>query len=378
MAKRRRSDTLVPSTPPGYGALVSDISELLDQARRAAARTVNNILTATYWDIGRRIVEFEQGGQALHQYGEALLKRLAQDLTARHGRGFGVVNLSQMRKFYQLWSAVSILQTPSEKSLPATAAPPLQRPSFPLPWSHYVRLMAVEGAHARSFYETEALRGGWSVRQLDRQIGALFYERTALSKNKAAMLQKGQQPRPEDAVTAEEEIRDPYVLEFLGLKDEYSETELEEALIRHLETFLLELGDDFAFVGRQRRLRIGDQWFRLDLIFFHRTLRALLIIDLKTGPFTHADAGQMHLYLNYARAHWTRPRENPPVGLILCTQKDHQVARYALEGLANKVLASTYRTTLPDEATLTAELDRTRQLLEHRTPSTPPKKGKKR
>jgi hypothetical protein len=173
-------------------------------------------------------------------------------------------------------------------------------------------------------------------------------------------------------------LRDPYVLEFLGLKDEYSETELEEALIRHLETFLLELGDDFAFVGRQRRLRIGDQWFRLDLIFFHRTLRALLIIDLKTGPFTHADAGQMHLYLNYARAHWTRPGENPPVGLILCTQRDHHVVKYALEGLPNQVLASTYRTTLPDEATLTAELDRTRKLLEHRRPPTLPKKSKKR
>src|SRR5262249_45921643 len=150
------------------------------------------------------------------------------------------------------------------------------------------RLMAVENPSARAFYEAEALRGGWSVRQLDRQAGSLFYERTALSRNKAGMLTKGQQPRPEDALAADEEICAPYVLEFLNLKDEYSETELEEALIRHLETFLLELGDEFAFVGRQRRLRIGDQWFRVDLIFFHRTLRALVIIDLKTGPFTHA------------------------------------------------------------------------------------------
>jgi predicted nuclease of restriction endonuclease-like (RecB) superfamily len=378
MAKRLHPDALVPSTPPGYGALVSGISQLLDQARRAAARTVNHFLTATYWDIGRRIVEFEQGGQVRARYGEALLKRLAHDLTARHGRGFGLVNLSQMRKFYQLWPTAPILQTPSEKLLAGTAAHAVPPSAIPLPWSHYVRLMALENPHARSFYETEALRGGWSVRKLDRQIGSLFYERTALSKNKAAMLQKGQQPRPEDAVTAEEEIRDPYILEFLALKDEYSETELEEALIRHLETFLLELGDDFAFVSRQRRLRIDDQWFRVDLVFFHRRLCALLIIDLKTGPFTHADAGQMHLYLNYAREHWTRPGENPPVGLILCTEKGHNVVKYALEGLPNKVLASTYRTTLPDEATLTAELDRTRKLLEHRTLPPLPKKGKKR
>jgi predicted nuclease of restriction endonuclease-like (RecB) superfamily len=238
--------------------------------------------------------------------------------------------------------------------------------------------MSLDNAHARSFYEAEALRGGWSVRQLDRQIGSLFYERTALSKNQAAMLRKGQRPRPEEAVSPEEEIRDPFVLEFLDLKDEYSETDLEEALIRRLEAFLLELGDDFAFLGRQRRLRIGDQWFRIDLLFFHRALRALVIVDLKTGPFTHADAGQMHLYLNYARQHWTRPDENPPVGLILCTQKDHQVARYALEGLANKVLATTYRTTLPDEASIAAELERTRKLLEHRPPHANPEGRKGR
>jgi hypothetical protein len=180
------------------------------------------------------------------------------------------------------------------------------------------------------------------------------------------MLRKGQESRPEDAVQPEEEIRDPYVLEFLDLKDEYSESELEHALIRRLETFLLELGDDFTFVGRQKRLRIDDQWFRVDLVFFHRLLRALVIVDLKMGPFTHADAGQMHLYLNYARAHWVRPGENPPVGLILCTHKEENVARYALEGLSNKVLAATYRTTLPDEAVLAGELERTRRVLEQR------------
>jgi predicted nuclease of restriction endonuclease-like (RecB) superfamily len=237
---------------------------------------------------------------------------------------------------------------------------------FPLPWSAYVRLLSVKNGNARRFYETEALRDGWSVRQLDRQINSQFYERIALSKDKAAMLQKGGKALPKDHVRPEEEIKDPYVLEFLGLKDEYSETDLEEALIRHLETFLLELGGDFCFIGRQKRLRIGDEWYRVDLIFFHRRLRCLVVIDLKIGKFTRADAGQMYLYLNYAREHWVRESENPPVGLILCAQKDEAVARYALEGLPNKVMASEYRTALPDEEELAAEIELTRAVLEGR------------
>jgi hypothetical protein len=156
------------------------------------------------------------------------------------------------------------------------------------------------------------------------------------------------------------------VLEFLGLKDEYSETDLEEALIRHLETFLLELGSDFCFVGRQKRLRVGDEWYRIDLLFFHRRLRCLVIIDLKIGKFTHADAGQMHLYLNYAREHWVHENENPPVGLILCARKDEAVARYALEGLPNKVMAAEYRTALPDEKELAAEIERTQAMIQGR------------
>jgi len=237
---------------------------------------------------------------------------------------------------------------------------------FPLPWSAYVRLLSVTSEPARKFYETEALRGGWSVRQLDRQINSLFYERTALSRNKAKMLSKGTAAKPEDAIAPEEEIKDPYVLEFLGLKDEYSESEIEEALILHLERFLLELGGDFTFVGRQRRLRIGDEWYRIDLLFFHRKLRCLVVIDLKRGKFTHADAGQMHMYLNYAREHWTRADENPPVGLILCTQKDEAIARYALDGLPNKILATEYRTVLPDEQLIADEIEKIRRQLEER------------
>jgi predicted nuclease of restriction endonuclease-like (RecB) superfamily len=238
--------------------------------------------------------------------------------------------------------------------------------AFPLPWSHYVRLLAVKNEQGRAFYETEALRGGWSVRQLDRQISTQFYERTALSRHKAAMLAKGAKPQPGDLLSADEEIKDPLVLEFLGLKDEYSELELEAAIIRQLETFLLELGGDFAFVGRQRRLRIDDEWYRVDLIFFHRRLRCLVVIDLKLGKFTHADAGQMHLYLNYARAHWTQPGENPPVGLILCATKGEAMARYATEGLPNKMLVREYLTTLPAEKLLAAELTRARRQLEAR------------
>ncbi len=359
----------------GYDTVLSDVIDLLESARRASARTINTIITATYWEIGRRIVEFEQGGSKKAEYGEQLIDRLSNDLTKRFGRGFKRRNLFQIRAFYiaypeivQTVSAQSntneIMQTASAQSIKTASA---QR--FPLSWSHYVRLrlLTVKKSEARIFYEAEALRGGWSVRQLDRQVSTLFYERTLLSENKAAMLKKGTEAKPEDAVTPEEEIKDPFVLEFLNLKDEYSENDLEEALIQHLEKFLLELGGDFAFIGRQRRLRISDQWFRVDLVFFHRILRCLVVIDLKVGKFTHADAGQMHLYLNYARENWTHKDENPPVGLILCAEKDAAVARYALEGLPNKVLAAEYRMALPDEKVLAAELEHTRRMLEGRT-----------
>ena len=246
---------------------------------------------------------------------------------------------------------------------------------FPLPWSAYVRLLSVKTPAARGFYETEALRNGWSVRQLDRQINSQFYERVALSKNKVAMLATAQHAEPSDTITPEEAIRDPFVLAFLNLKDQYSESDLEDALIQHLADFLLELGDDFAFVGRQRRLRLDDTWFRIDLLFFHRRLKCLLVIDLKVGRFSHADAGQMHMYLNYAREHWMKPGENPPVGLILCAGKGTAEAHYALEGLANKVLAAQYQTVLPDEKMLADELDRSRQELQGRRSATTKPEG---
>ena len=338
-----------------YRAVFGDVSKIIDAARESAARSVNAAMTAAYWLVGRRIVEFEQWGEERAEYGAALIERLAEDLTGRFGRGFSLQNIYNMRLFYLSYPPDRILQTLSGK----LALPPrqqiLQTPSgefdppsvelgfddllsaFPLPWSAYVRLLSVRNESARQFYETEALRGGWSVRQLDRQIGSRFYERTVLSKNRAAMLTRGQQERPEDLALPGEQIKDPFVLEFLDLKDEYSESGLEEALVRHLETFLLELGDDFCFMGRQRRLRVGGRWYRVDLLFYHRSLRCLVVIDLKIGAFTHADAGQMHFYLDYAREHWAREHwaregENPPVGLILCSEKDEALARYALEG----------------------------------------------
>ncbi len=407
MKKAAKKKRPVPAVAVAdYFGLLGGVSELLEAARRASARTVNALMTATYWEVGRRIVEFEQEGEKRAGYGEELLDRLSVDLESRFGRGFSRRNLQSMRQLYQSVPASQIWQTLSAKSsaieIPATlslesgdaaiaqtlsaksdAAGIRQTPSgksttppfalsdlaraFPLPWSHYVLLISrSRSPEAFAFYHTEALRGGWSVRQLQRQIDSQFYERIALSRNKAAMLAKGAKPQPGDAVSADEEIRHPLVLEFLGLRDEYSETDLEDALIRHLETFLLELGNDFAFVGRQRRLRIDDEWYRVDLLFFHRGLRCLVIFDLKLGRFTHADAGQMHVYLNYAREHWTQPGENPPVGVILCSGKSEALVRYATDALPTKLLVREYLTALPDEKLLAAELENTRRQLEAR------------
>lgn len=370
--------------PLGYAELLTSLSGLLETARRASARAVNAVMTATYWEFGRRIVQFEQGGKKRAAYGAELLPKLSQDLTAQFGRGFGVDNLELFRAFYLAYpesprpvdgkseSTIRKL-TGGNTGMPISESLIRKLPiehlaaRFPLSWTHYVQLIRrARAPEARTFYEQEALRGGWSVRQLARQLDSLYYERTALSRDKAAMLTKGAKPKPEDKLSADEEVKDPMVLEFLNLKDEYSENDLEEALLLHLEHFLLELGGDFAFVGRQRRLRIGDDWYRVDLLFFHRRLRCLVVIDLKIGKFTHADAGQMHTYLNYARKHWMREDENPPVGLILCSEPNDALAQYALEGLPNQVLARQYRLALPAEKQLAREIEKTRERLEAR------------
>ncbi|MCW2482627.1 PDDEXK nuclease domain-containing protein [Candidatus Symbiopectobacterium sp. NZEC135] len=361
---------------------------MLDDARHTVAYSVNALMTASYWDIGRRVIEAEQKGRRRAGYGEQLIARLSNDLTARFGRGFSVDNLENMRRFFLTYSRSMISETVSRKSgkqRDPTNSETLSRnfeltelaQFFTLPWSAYVRLLSVKDAYARQFYETEALQGGWSVRQLDRQISSQFYERTALSRDKAAMLVTGSIPKQQDIVTPNEAIKDPYVLEFLDLKDEYSESDLEEALIHRLEDFLLELGDGFTFIGRQRRLRIDQTWYRVDLLFFHRQLRCLVIVDLKLGSLTHGDVGQMHMYCNYAKEHWTLPDENPPVGLILCADRGHALARYALEGLPTKVMAANFRTVLPNAELLQEELENTQRMLASRGVTQPVSDAKK-
>ncbi len=376
---KKSSKNFVKQTS-AYNSVLSNVIKLINEARRFTARSINAIMTAAYWEIGRRIVEFEQKGRKRAGYGEELLIKLSKDLTKKFKKGFSVQSLERMRSFYLYYPmkqiSSTLLRKSKKRSTVKVKSSTVLRKSdltieqiaqcFPLPWTAYVQLLYVKSKHARQFYEEEAIRNGWSVRQLKRQINSMFYERTALSKNKASMLKKGAKAKPEDKIIPEEELKDPYVLEFLSLKDEYSESDLEEALIRHLEKFLMELGSDFAFIGRQKRLRIGDEWFRVDLIFFHRRLKCLVIIDLKIGKFTHADAGQMNMYLNYAQEHWTRPDENLPVGLILCAQKNEAVAKYTLKGLSNKVLIAEYKTILPDEKLIEQELNKTRKLLEGR------------
>jgi len=296
--------TLPTDSDVNYSRIQSELVALIRASRNTAARRVNALMSATYWQIGRRIVEFEQGGSDRAEYGQALLKRLSTDLSSQFGRGFSARNLEQMRLFYRAWPlAARIPQTASAKSTDrheVAESNPLNleiqalSESFPLPWSAYVRLLSVKNENARQFYESEALRSGWSVRQLDRQISSQFYERVAMSNNKASMLQKAESSDG-DELKPRQAIRDPFVLEFLDLKDEYSESDLEEALIQNLADFLLELGDDFAFIGRQRRLRIDNNWFRVDLVFFHRQLKSLMVIDLKVGSFSYADAGQMRV-----------------------------------------------------------------------------------
>jgi len=394
-----------PVKNPAYSTLITDLGALIEQGRKAAARYVNTTLVVTYWLVGWRIVEFEQKGEERAEYGEQLLLKLSEDLTSRFGKGFSKSNLFMMRLFYQTYPENRIFQTVSgilthEKShtLPGkslvdekeeilhtestaifqTLSGILQKgqtlsiqsvievlhalgEKFPLSWSHYCLLMRLVESAKREFYEAECMRGNWSVRQLDRQIQSLLYERTALSKRKLAVIDKAHE-KPL-ILTPGDEIKDPYVLEFLGLKDEYSESQLEEALIKHLQYFLLELGAGFTFVARQKRITLEGSHFRLDLLLYHRILRCLVAIDLKIGEFSHADAGQMNLYLNYLKDREKLPDENDPVGLILCSDKKQTVVEYALGGMTNKIFASKYKLKLPDPEVLKAEIERERYRL---------------
>ena len=372
-----------------YSGLLTGVTKLLEEARHASARSVNEILIVTYWEIGRRIVEYEQKGSEKPGYGEEIIDRLALDLTHRFGRGFSRRNLFLIRSFFltyrermQTPSALSqkgkenripskkvagIVQTVSALSSPRTLLEVSQTLSgkFPLSWSHYVRLLSLDEQSKRDFYEEESRRAGWSVRQLDRQINSMLYERIALSKKKGELLKKAEEAG--DRFSAEEAIKDPYVLEFLGLPEPISEHDLENALIRHMADFLLELGYGFTFVARQKRLQIGSESYYIDLLFYHRGLRCLVVIDLKVGKFTHADAGQMNLYLNYLTENEMLEGEESPIGLILCSEKDEAVAHYALGKLTNKIFASRYKLHLPDPEILTREVEAERRRLEMRS-----------
>jgi predicted nuclease of restriction endonuclease-like (RecB) superfamily len=354
-----------------YSTLITDLASLIEQGRKAAVRYVNTVLVATYWLVGRRVVEYEQKGKERAEYGEELLKKLSKDLALRFGRGFSPDNLEAMRRFYLAYNT-GISETMSRKlekqksdtgSRNSTTSSTIQEYSerFLLSWSHYRLLLRLDESFKREFYEVECIRGNWSVRQLDRQIQSMLFERTALSKRKLAVIAKAHEKpitlKPED------EIKDPYVLEFLGLKDEYSESQLEEDLIKHLEHFLLELGVGFTFVARQKRITLEGSHYRLDLLLYHRILRCLVAIDLKIGEFTHADAGQMNLYLNYLKDKEKLIGENEPVGIILCTDKKKTVIEYALGGMNNKIFASKYKLQLPAPEVLKAEIEHERQRL---------------
>lgn len=361
----------------GYDQFYEGIAELLREARRLAARSVNAIMTASYWEVGRHIVENEQsGGERSEHYGEKVVERLAEDLTAEFGKGFSYRNVWRMRKFYLTYGPEKILPTVSAESLSVQKIKErttserlsLLQKAFPLSWSQYVELLSIKDDDERDFYEQAILQGGWTIRQYQRQKSSQFYQRVLLSKSKAAMLDKTDKPKPEDVVRPEEQIKDHFVLEFLGLKDEYAESELEDALIQHLETFLLELGEEWSFVGRQKRMRVDGGWYQVDLVFYHRRLRSLVLIDLKLDKLTPGDMGQMLFYCGYAKENWTMPGENPPIGLILCAEKGNNLARYTLDMVKDegKVLTAEYQTQLPDPELLEEELRRTRRVLEER------------
>lgn len=336
----------------GFETLVDGLVVLQERARAAAARSVDEILTVRNWLIGAWIVAFEQQGRDRAQYGEGLIQALADAFRARGVYGLGRSNLRNYRQLALTWPGL-IRQTPSgESGLPAhirqtlsvESVPALGRCSTQLPWqdeawmarlrhelsfSHLLELSRITEPVARAFYEVQALRNRWSVRDLKRQRDAMLFERVGLSRDTQVVLALANEGRLVDTPTAN--VRDPYVLEFLRLpaRAVYTEADLEEALVDHLQEFLLELGGDFAFLGRQYRITVGGRHHYIDLLFFHRRLRCLVAIDLKIGRFAHEDAGQMNFYLSYLRENISLEDENPPVGIVMCADKDAEEVHYA-------------------------------------------------
>lgn len=362
---------------PELAPLVAEIRALVQAARGAVERQVNALVVLTNFEIGRRIVLHEQGGEARAEYGKAVPQTLSEAPTAEFGRGFGVENLRLFRKFFLTYrdravisqtpsggSPAEITQTPSGISGPRptapaaisqTPSPTSDRPPFTLSWSHYVFLIGLKDPDERAFYEVEAHNNGWSLAELRRQFDTSLYERLALSRDKdgvRTLAREGQVlTTPGDA------LKDPYVLEFLGLEERprYTESDLEAAIIDKLEHFLLELGKGFLFEGRQRRFSFDDQHFFVDLVFYNRLLRCFVLIDLKIGKITHQDLGQMQMYVNYYDRFVKLPEESPTVGIILCKQNHEALVEITLPEDAN-VHAREYKLVLPSKADLRRKL----------------------
>ncbi len=349
--------------------LFAEVAGILEEARRQTVRSVNTHMVSAYWLVGWRIVEAEQGGKARAGYGERLIESLSVWLTQRYGRGHSVANLRNFREFYLAYpKRIEEIRYPLGSELTAPTKPseihyPLGSESHlgfhpNLSWSHYRAIMRVEKLEARDFYEEEAGLAGWSKRELERQIGSLYYERLLMSRDKRGILVEN---RKAVGITHPlEVIKDPYVLEFLDLPEDHrlTETGLEDRLITHLQAFLLELGRGFAYIGRQQRLTLDGDHFYADLVFYQVQLKCYLIIDIKTGKLTHEDLGQMKLYVNYYDQEVAGDGDNPTLGLILCTDKNDAVVRYVLDKDTEKIFASRYRMALPSEAELAAEVRR--------------------
>jgi YhcG PDDEXK nuclease domain/DUF1016 N-terminal domain len=318
-----------------YRSLLSGVVSLLDDARRQSVRAINSLMTATYLEIGRRIVEFEQHGQRRASYGSSQLARLSEDLVQRFGRGFSVDNLENMRRFYLTYKARMISETASRKS-GARKSETLSRKSALSSADHFPPLVSLRASSLGGRPAGPGLlrSRGAARRLVGKAAGSPDFD--ALLRADRALPRQGRHAATRSRSRARR------------------------------EHFLLELGNDFTFVARQKRLRIGDEWYRIDLLFFHRRLRCLVVIDLKVGKFTHADAGQMNLYLNYVREHWMHVDENPPIGLVLCSKGNQAVAHYALGNLSHKVFTAEYRLALPNEVELAKEIEKTRRSLESR------------
>lgn len=362
-----------------YLQLVKAIDAASQQLVGRAAAAVNQALVLRNWAIGAYIVTFEQNGEDRARYGTRLLERLANDLSRRGHRGLDLRSLRDCRLIFQTYPQIRGTVSPELKPLgllslasrqPAirgTLSPESITPLSPqlvlrFSWSQLQEFIRLDDPLQRAFYESECLKSNWSVRQLQRQIGSLLFERTGLSTNKAAVLKRARRQAAQQ--TIEDLIRDPYVLEFTGLgeRPEYTESDLETALLNHLQKFLLELGAGFLFEARQRRITVGNEHDYIDLVFYHRHLRCHVLLDLKIRAFKHGDAGQMNFYLNWWRENITGPGEQPPVGIILCSDKDHTKVQFATAGMDNKLFVSRYRTALPSAEQLQrfVEADRDR------------------